>query len=232
MARDTIELMGKIEDTFNIALPEAIAENVRTVGDVHEIVWNSVNKTTANKCLTEIMFYKLRQSLHVTLGVPKSSITQETRLDDIIPFKDRRKIWKDIAAELQLKFPKLVLAPNHERTLIWFGVFSILAWILLSPLLYLVFDVSARIFLVPVVGAVLTMLLSLSLEPLRTAFPEVNLRNLTAHLQLLNHNNFKSTHLERHDLEVLINYIISDEVGVPLEFLGKDRKLMTDLNAN
>ncbi|RYY25810.1 MAG: hypothetical protein EOO04_11405 [Chitinophagaceae bacterium] len=215
MKVDNMELVGRIEHTFKIQIPESVAQKILTVGDMYDVVKNQVSRETANYCLTQLFFYRLRNRIHETFGVPKAMIRQETLLDDIIPVKSRRKLWEKLAGSAETRFPNLVLPKKYEMVLIWTGIATVVGSLYLSIVMFLLMDSGILSFTLPIAGACLTYLVSLLMQPFRTEFPEKNLLNLTYNLQLLNGERLKDQPLTRQDLEILVFFMDPEQVVAP-----------------
>jgi hypothetical protein len=61
MGMDTIEILMKVEDTFDIKIPDREAEKILTVGDFHDVVWRQLYSKSSERCKSQSLFYKLRQ---------------------------------------------------------------------------------------------------------------------------------------------------------------------------
>lgn len=71
MGLDIIEILVKIEKTFGINIPNQEAEKIVTVGDFYNLVWHHLEGCYSDKCKSQSLFYKLRQSFADTFKLPK-----------------------------------------------------------------------------------------------------------------------------------------------------------------
>jgi len=115
MGLDTVEIVMRIEEEFAIDLPDAELEQVRTVGDLHELVLSKLKTTTASSCLSSKAFYRTRLAIVNVLGTPKRSIRPATPLESILPIESRRETWDAIRSALGAKFPDLKASITKNR---------------------------------------------------------------------------------------------------------------------
>jgi|GEM_PF-6854045 len=224
MTLDNIELVGRIEHTFNIQIPEAEANKILTIGDMYEVICRQVNADTANHCLVQLCLNRLTKLIHELYGVPREIIRPETKLEDIIPLSARRKNWEKLSASSDLRFPKLVLPYKWETVLIRTGVALVVGSLYISVLLFFLFDYSAVVLLAPVAGAGMTWLMSRALDRFRTAFPEKNMLNLSYHFKLLNRDKIRLQPLNKYDLEILSGYTDTSAIAMPIDELTRERE--------
>ena len=69
MGLDSVELICRFEQEFGISIPDEDAERVYRVGEVYELIVSILqpkiwkNYITSGKCVSQNLFYQLRQSL-------------------------------------------------------------------------------------------------------------------------------------------------------------------------
>jgi acyl carrier protein len=110
MGLDSVELVMRAEEEFNITIEDSEAEQVRTVGDFYRLILNKLDLRP--DCQTSRAFFHTRMALMDALAVPKRSIRPATDLEPLFPMQSRRKLWANIAQCIQLAFPQL----KHTRT--------------------------------------------------------------------------------------------------------------------
>jgi acyl carrier protein len=53
MGLDSVELIVRVEKTFQISIPDKEAEKIVTVGDLYNIVWKYAGKVEGTRCLSQ-----------------------------------------------------------------------------------------------------------------------------------------------------------------------------------
>ncbi|MBS2008934.1 MAG: hypothetical protein JST01_17925 [Cyanobacteria bacterium SZAS TMP-1] len=107
MGMDSIELVLEIEQEFGIEIPDNIAEQITTVGEMYEFLKERLHSTPPAHCMTQRMFYKVRKAITDNYAVPKQSITLDTKLKDLAPAQELKDAWPFLDLFAELDFPKL-----------------------------------------------------------------------------------------------------------------------------
>lgn len=107
MGLDSVELVLAIEEEFGVEIPDYDAERITTVGDMYNWLRATLRSTPPANCMTQRMFYKVRKALINNYGVPKQSITLDTKLKDLVPEQDLKEAWPYLDLFAELDFPKL-----------------------------------------------------------------------------------------------------------------------------
>jgi hypothetical protein len=119
MGLDGIEIVMKVEETFDIVIEDSEAEKIVTPGQLIELVLSKVGRTTDVACLTQRAFHLLRASLAGQLGCERNEIRRETLLISLFPRHSRkdkiRQILRDIGVNKELK----LIRPIWLRALIF-----------------------------------------------------------------------------------------------------------------
>src|SRR5512133_3892491 len=102
MGLDSVELVMEVENTFGIQIPDSVAEKIITVEDFHNAVWEYVKNRKSIKCKSQSLFYKLRKSVCDTIQISTQSINLDTALRDVVPMKNRRKLWLMLSSNIGL----------------------------------------------------------------------------------------------------------------------------------
>ena len=74
MGLDTVELILSIEETFDIEIPDAVAEKIYTVGDLHAFVFSELTRLERPNINREIDFDILRSLVCFQLGVKPDKV--------------------------------------------------------------------------------------------------------------------------------------------------------------
>src|SRR5947207_1072660 len=87
---DIGEELQKVEKSFGFHFSDTELKDVKTYGELCDIITNKVQGDNFIDCTTQQAFYKLRDAIVVTLHVNKSVLAVDTRLKDLFPKKQRR----------------------------------------------------------------------------------------------------------------------------------------------
>jgi acyl carrier protein len=230
MGLDSVEIIMKVEKTFGINIPDREAEKIITVGDFHNSVWQHLEGKHSEKCKSQNLFYKLRQSLVDTFGFSKKKFRLDTSLNKIFPQDNRREAYFSFANANNLELPKLVLTKSWSTFLNSFGIATILGGLGLSFILIFFFDYSKWTLLIPVAGIVLTYFVSGILNPMRTVIQPEYAREFTQEVLSLNCAELtKESGVSRQEVESIINNILADLAGLELDEVTPEKKIHDDL---
>ena len=117
MGLDAVELVMETEDRFDTSIPDAIAEKLQTVGDLHCFLMDRIRLRNSNPCATAAMFYPIRKTLVANFGVQRTDVRPATHLSDLIASADRCRFWSDIQLRLFVTLPQL----RRSKFLKWNG---------------------------------------------------------------------------------------------------------------
>lgn len=130
---DSVELVMDVEDRFNVKLPDADCQRVRTVADLAALVIMQLPKTEG-VCPTARAFFQFR-TLIVTHAVrERGRVRPKTRLSDLFP-PDSRRLWKALRKQ-DRRMPRLVATPRADRIILWSGAITAFAWLMASAALW------------------------------------------------------------------------------------------------
>jgi acyl carrier protein len=120
---DGVELIRSVEKAFDVRIPKADAEKMRTVGDLYEwIVHNVAAHSDGRKCATAMTFYRLKRVFQ-RLGVG-SQLLPSTELQ-ILETKNLKVPFSDLARETGLQMPSVVPRPATIAALFMLGILAI-----------------------------------------------------------------------------------------------------------
>ena len=230
MGMDTIEILMKVEDTFDIKIPDREAEKILTVGDFHDVVWRQLYSKSGERCKSQSLFYKLRQSVAQSFNFPAQQLQLGTSPNEVFPWQNRRQTYFAFAQSNNLKLPNLILASPLATLLDTFGYITILGGLAASITLINFFDYSKWTLLMPVLGIALTMLLSNLFEPRRTVIEAPNIRSFTEQTLALNYATIMTEQgTNRPEMEIVINHIIAHMAGLDIRKIKPEKKISDDL---
>ena len=97
---DISDVLGKVEKSFGFKFGKTDLKDVKTFGELCDIITNKVQGDNSNDCTTQQAFYKLRNALTATQLIDKGDITPETELQQLFPRQNRRQQVKELQNEL------------------------------------------------------------------------------------------------------------------------------------
>ena len=93
---DTCDLLRTIEVSFGVMFSEDELVEAKTIGELAECISRKMQHSLAEKCLSALVFYQVRRILMSSFGISRAKITPETPLRELLPWKDRRRRWREI----------------------------------------------------------------------------------------------------------------------------------------
>lgn len=232
MGLDAIEIVMRVEKTFAIKIKDEEAEVLRTVGDMHQLVWSKIDGTVSDSCASQSIFYRLRSSMTETYDIDRMKVSPDILLPQLIPVNQTIAQWQNFSLNANLKLPDLEYRQpyNSIRYLLrinaiictLFAVliaiyYSTLLPLLLCPISYIVFVFFDKIF-----------------SNKKTAAPSVSMRQFASNVLALNIDNLKnvngkSIYITRKEMEKIINNIIVDVLGVRVKDVTPEKSFVKDL---
>jgi hypothetical protein len=79
----------------------------KTIGELAECISRKLQHPLAEKCLSALVFYQVRRTLISSFGISRAKITPETPLRELMPWKYRRRRWREIQNQLRFVLPEL-----------------------------------------------------------------------------------------------------------------------------
>jgi acyl carrier protein len=230
MGLDSVEILVNVENAFGITIANFEAEKITTVGDIHSIVWRSVQGRQSMRCKSQQLYYKLRHALITRFRVNKDAIELTASLNDIFPKTNRRLRYRKLEKELQLKLPPLVLPPAWKITLRIAGFIIITGSLVFSLVMMNRFNYTRWLYMLPGLGMLLTLFLSNLLDSARVVFKPATVEEYTKQVLSLNYATLiQQNGANRKEVEVIINNIIAETIGLELTEISPEKKLQDDL---
>jgi hypothetical protein len=230
MGLDSVEILMKVEKTFGIIIPDREAEKIITVGDFHDSVWRHLEGKYSEKCKSQNIFYKLRQSFTDVFNFPKPNFTLDSSLNEIFPQENRRQVYSKFADANNLQLPDLTLTKGWAACLNIVAILLIIGGLGLSIILINFLGYSKWTLLFPLIGIVLTYLISEILNPKRTVIRPLLVQDFTKEVLAINYTNLaKENGTNRKEVEYVVNHIIADMAGLELEEVIPEKRIGDDL---
>jgi len=114
----SVELIIRIEETFNIQIPDRVATELTTPRKVTDFIFSQVEQSEEPvSCLSQKAFYSLRREFIQQLSLQRRQFVPDIKLKEILPEDRRDEVWKNIGSSLGVK-----KWPGLSRT--WRGFFT------------------------------------------------------------------------------------------------------------
>lgn len=110
-SEDIENVLLKAEKSFGFKFRNEELRDVKTFGELCDIITQKVRGVNFDDCTTQQAFYKLREAIGTTLQIDKKELTVDMKLEDLFPRKHRRRQVRDV--ELILGFQVKILQPKQ-----------------------------------------------------------------------------------------------------------------------
>jgi hypothetical protein len=100
MGLDLVELVIRIEDTFEITIPDNVATQLTTPGKVIDFIFSQVETSNEFSCLSQQSFYFLRERFVPFLNLPRKDFRPKTQLESLFPIENRKLVWERLKTEI------------------------------------------------------------------------------------------------------------------------------------
>lgn len=233
MGLDVVELMMDVEETFHITIEDDDYEEIRTVGDLHDLILKRVDKVAAPEaqrdriCLTSATFLTVRRALVSLFEIPRAAIRPSSPIDHIFPRDDRLKNWDRLRNTLDLKLPALQRPTWMVCALVAVATISVAAALWLHP---------AGIVGILALTVAAVGLLALLTHPFATE-PGPQFATVGDLTQTLLQRNYRALHTRhigwgRERVWETLKVIIVEQLGVSPEDVRPDARFVDDLRAD
>lgn len=230
MGLDTVEIVLEIEKAFGIKMPDKELEQVVTVGQLQDLVWKYIQHRPNAHCKSQQLFYRLRNLFQDHYELRKNGVQLQSDPNGIFPAKNRRQHYAHFQNVSGLRLPPLVLGAPHDFILFLFGILAIAGSFVLAFVLTKFYHYSNWLYMLSVIGIILTHFIYRILNPWRTVIPAKDLRTFTFKVLSLNYPEIenKKGNLKA-DADEVVRTIIIDKSGADLEEVVPDAKIGDDL---
>jgi acyl carrier protein len=115
------------EETFGIAIPDAVASQMQTPADLIAFISAHVPTVTSPGCVTQQLFYRLRRGFRTQIPALSAAFQPDTKLRDIVSKDEWPDLWRNIRAAVgdanwphEVPWPGWLRdGPKTVRQLIW-----------------------------------------------------------------------------------------------------------------
>lgn len=117
MGLDSIELVMRVEETFDVKFSDQVLAETRTVGDLYLVLLTllhtrmvtkeNCSTDTEGRCVSSRLFYCIRRLLVNSGSVSRKEVRVDQPLERLIPWWRRRKFWRQFQKETGYRLPSL-----------------------------------------------------------------------------------------------------------------------------
>lgn len=217
-----------------------------TVGALYALALEQLCHYPRHGCLCAPVFYRLRRDLGELFGTGRERVTPSSRLDDLIPRRQRRRNWQQLARALDLPLPALSRPAWLERAIRNSCLVSVLPVVFFPALL------AAAVAVAPLLGRpaaepvwiLLSLIAGTGLKsglahlltvPCAVHFPEscATVRGLIKTLMHTDYGRIVEQEQAWHERDVwnTLQGILAEALGVSPEEVTPEAHLVRDLGA-
>ena len=124
MGLDSVELVMSIENKFGIQIEDSEAEKIYTVQDLADIVFNRIIINPTDKCLIQIVFYRIREAIRI-LTSSKKEIRPDMKISELFTLSELKEKWSQLKTEVGLELPDLVALDFNQKLSSHIKIFGI-----------------------------------------------------------------------------------------------------------
>lgn len=93
---DIFDVVLKLEKSFGLKFKKDAFYDVRTFGDLCDVITSNVQGVNSDDCTTQQAFYKIRSAIAATRLIDKNPICPDSKLQELFPRDDRRRNIKKL----------------------------------------------------------------------------------------------------------------------------------------
>jgi acyl carrier protein len=126
---DISDVIVKLEKSFGIKFSKTAFTNVKTFGELCDVIEIYINKySTKDDCTKQQAFYKTRNAISVVQSIDEKQINLSNKLRDIFPRHNRRKQTKKFQKQLGVRI-NILTYPGWLAIIIGIGfIISLVAF--------------------------------------------------------------------------------------------------------
>jgi hypothetical protein len=127
MGLEGVEIVLAAEETFGIAIPDAVASKMQTPADLIAFIAAHVPTVMSSDCVTQQLFYRLRRGFRTQIPALSAAFQPDTKLRDVVSKDEWPDLWRNIRVAVgDANWPHEVPwpgwfrdGPQTVRQLIW-----------------------------------------------------------------------------------------------------------------
>jgi hypothetical protein len=104
---DSYALVRVVQESFGIELTTDELIAAETVGALCGCVCGKLQHSLSERCLSDVVFYQLRQAFITLFKTRRSTIGPDTLLTELVPWTNRKSRWRRARKHLGLVLPDL-----------------------------------------------------------------------------------------------------------------------------
>jgi acyl carrier protein len=133
MGLEGVEIVLAAEETFGIAIPDAVASQIQTPADLIAFIAAHVPTAASPDCVTQQFFYRLRRGFRTQVPALSVAFQPDTKLCDVVSKDEWPALWRNIRVSVgdanwppEVPWPGWLRdGPKTVRQLIWHLVASL-----------------------------------------------------------------------------------------------------------
>jgi acyl carrier protein len=134
MGLDAVELVMEVEVRFNVKLPDADCQRVRTVADLAALVVARLPSVQVGPCPTARAFFDLRRLMVAHAELERSRVRPRAHLDDLFPAQTRRR-WNALRGH-DPRLPRLVATALADAAMLLAAALAAFSWLMATAALW------------------------------------------------------------------------------------------------
>ncbi len=223
MGLDFVEVLTDVEEHFGVTIETERAFEVRTVGDLLDLVEARVERRETAGCLSLPWFLKLRRLTRETTQLPQLRLRPATKVVGALRPRDRKPMWRGLRRYFGASLRRL-RRPKPIRAAIVLTAFSALILLLLGSW-------SENLMFAALPCAVLALSLFIGSRPLKVV-PPVGYETFGEITQRLVSLEAIATGYPTKAGDMIfaeLALIVSEQLGVDLKDVTPDARFVEDL---
>jgi len=96
MGLEGVEILLAAEETFGIAIPDAVASQIHTPADLIAFIAAHVPTVASPGCVTQQLFYRLRRGFRTQVPGLSAAFQPDTKLRDVVSKDEWPGLWRNI----------------------------------------------------------------------------------------------------------------------------------------
>jgi hypothetical protein len=106
-----VELVLEVEDRFGVTITEEdlAHPSMGSVGGLYGLLRGKLEIEPQPKCMTSMVFYRMREAMVDALGVPREAVLPQARTGDLLDESNLRHQWGALSQGLNWTLPRLPL---------------------------------------------------------------------------------------------------------------------------
>jgi hypothetical protein len=101
MGLDMVEFVIDVEETFQLAIPDAVAQTINTPRKLIDYIHSQLPHTDERHCLSQRAFYAVRVAICRELG-SAARVRPTSAIAEILPAENAREVWQRVGSHLNV----------------------------------------------------------------------------------------------------------------------------------